>query len=123
MPLRWNVQDVENFKQVCFEGWNEEKESGKMKTITNALIWYTMIIGINSITEDNWEQVYSRIRFHEKLFGSIRYKETETGDYESVIEKDQVKDHIGLWTNASTLTAHKFKKSQIERWEQENGEF
>jgi len=67
-----------------------------------------MSIGMSSITEKNWKDFYTRM----KLLGSDRslLRRDENGGYTVPISAQEVKDHIGLMTNASTLTKLQFLK-------------
>ena len=73
--------------------------------ITNALIWGTMSVAMNEITEDNWEEFYTRCYMIETIHGSwLSFKNKRRP-----ITPEDVKSHIGLQTNANTLTKAKFK--------------
>ncbi len=73
--------------------------------ITNALIWGTMSVAMNEITEDNWEEFYTRCYMIETIHGSwLSFKNKSRP-----ITPEDVKSHIGLHTNANTLTKAKFK--------------
>ena len=78
--------------------------------ITNALIWGTMSVAMNEITEDNWKEFYTRCYMIETIHGTWL---NQNGKRRPITPED-VKDHIGLHTNASTLTKAKFK-ADIDR--------
>ena len=69
---------------------------------TEQLIWLTMSIGISRITKLNWEKFYTR------CFAWQRVKE-----HDIVVTAQDVYDHIGLRTNAASLTDHKFNKRLV----------
>jgi len=76
------------------ENWDGDGEPlGQMTEVLNSLIWTTMSIGMSEITEKNWKDFYTRM----KLLGIP-------------ISSQEVKDHIGLMTNADTLTKLQFLK-------------
>jgi hypothetical protein len=67
---------------------------------TNALIWLTIPVGISRITPKNWEEFYRRAFIYRRVRGS------------SVeLTAQDVRNHIGLSTNASGLTKLQFLKS------------
>lgn len=66
--------------------------------ITNALIWSTMSVGMNEITEDNARRFYDRLRLQQKLFGPELRRPDGSG---VEISFDDVKANIGLRTNAT----------------------
>jgi hypothetical protein len=103
MALTWNVKEV-----VDREGKDYVWPDDKLSTITEALIWSTMGVGIGRITEDNWQTFATRLRAYETALGSLRYDCPP-------IEVRHVKRHIGLATNVSSLTEAKFRKQLIDR--------
>jgi hypothetical protein len=100
MALHWNVSACAESAR-SEEGW----------TLTNALIWATMFIGINRITEKNVEEFYGRLSTYEQLFSPLTY--IACGDHaeKNYTTFDQLKARIGLSTNATTLTRVKFVKN------------
>ena len=66
---------------------------------TEQLIWLTMSIGISRITKKNWTKFYARSFAWQRVRG-----------HDIVVTAQDVYDHIGLFTNASSLTDSKFSK-------------
>jgi hypothetical protein len=95
MALDWSLKKVKNWQSVCYSDKNQQK----MNVTTNTLIWAMLDIGIKTITEKNYKQVHSRIKYVYLLVGVSRYKD---------ITLDDVENHIGLWTNAPTKTRLQF---------------
>jgi len=111
MPLNYDYSKVkESTKTWEPDGTfdDEGNPMGQMTEVLNSLIWTTMSIGMSSITEKNWKDFYTRM----KLLGSDRslLRRDENGGYTVPISAQEVKDHIGLMTNASTLTKLQFLK-------------
>jgi len=81
---------------------------GSLTQILDSLIWITMTVGMSSITEKNWKDFYTRM----KLIGADRnlLRKDEDGNYTVPISAEEVRDHIGLMTNASTMTKAEFLK-------------
>ena len=79
--------------------------------ITNALIWGTLSVGMNSITEKNWKEFYTRCHIIETIHGAWLYDRDGT---RHITPKD-VKSHIGLGTNVTNISNAKFK-DDIDRW-------
>jgi hypothetical protein len=96
MSLNYDLQNVK-------ADW----KSDDVWPITNALIWGTMSVGMNSITEANWREFYTRAYIIQTIHGSWIY---ENGDHR-FITPQEIRDHIGLGTNATNYTAAKFKSS------------
>lgn len=101
MGLSWNVEKVEGYEEKCFYVDEEcGPDERKLSPLTNALIWHTLSVGLNEITEDNVANFYARVALIEKIDGpSLRGKD---GPYS--ITPEDVKSHIGLWTNATSYT-------------------
>lgn len=126
MSLDWSLRDIDNYKELCWVPENpdapKEEQTFQLNAVTNHLIWSTMTVGIQKITEANWEHFYNRLIFTEKLFGKVLYvpdEEREDGFKFRHITEEEVKAHIGLGTNASTLTKLQFVKNQMERFDRE----
>lgn len=66
---------------------------------TEQLIWLTMSIGISRITKKNWTKFYARSFAWQRVRG-----------HDVVVTAQDVYDHIGLFTNASSLTDSKFNQ-------------
>jgi hypothetical protein len=73
------------------------------------IVLATMSIGINEITESNWEEFFKRVNFSEKAIGTFYY---ESGEPLFIKEQD-VKRLIGLHTNASKKTKKQFLQQFI----------
>lgn len=92
MALHWNATGVKNHEAL--------HEDAMEWAVTNSLIWATMAIGINRITEENYIDFFARMSFF--------YASTS---HSSDITVADVKRRIGLSTNASPLTELQFVKS------------
>lgn len=69
---------------------------------TEQLIWLTMSIGIGRITKQNWKKFFNRA-----------YAWQRVREHDIVVTAQDVYDHIGLFTNAASLTDHKFNKKLV----------
>ena len=120
MALNWNIADIKDYKEKCHikikegeRGYVEGETNYRLHDMIDRLIWRTIHIGIREITEKNCEQFYSRCKLFEIVYlGSPDYKYTTLED---------IKNHIGLWTNASTYTKSQFVKNLTESHERSYG--
>tara|TARA_R110000803_G_scaffold125263_1_gene192904 strand:+ start:223 stop:618 length:396 start_codon:yes stop_codon:yes gene_type:complete len=113
MPLNYDYRKVKTTTWEPDGTFDKDGEPmGKMPDVLNSLIWITMSIGMNSITEKNWEDFYTRM----KLLGVDRnlLRRDEDGNYTIPISAEDVRDHIGLHTNASSKTKTQFLKQAYE---------
>ena len=87
-------------------------ESEKWHPITDRLIWKTLDIGMGSITEENVDEFWFRLRLIQQLDGP----DLEYGDGKSYwITKQDVLNHIGMKTNASNESRAAWVKRTMER--------
>ena len=117
MSLDWGVGDIKDWREYCWEGEEGERQ---LNPVTNALIWETMVIGMNRITDKNWEEFAERVHISQQVYGALLRCEAglidDEGDELFVLPCD-VKRHIGLHTNASPLTKAKFKTNMFKHLE------
>ena len=74
MSLDYRLEEIEDWKNVCLEGGENEEGERKMRPVSETMIWATVNMGVNPITEKNWEQLYRRAVVTENLFGSYLYE-------------------------------------------------
>lgn len=109
MSLDWNLTQIKNYQKVC------RKENGDLAVVTHALIYTMMGIGICSITEKNAAEVYARVAMYEKLHGAQRTAFNSQGGVDKIyFTTKDIRDHIGLRTNASTVPLAKWCKGKTE---------
>jgi len=111
MPLNYDYSKVKESTKVWEPDGTFDDEGnplGHMPDVLNTLIWATMSVGMSEITEDNWKDFYTRM----KIMGKDRslLRRDKNGEFTVPISSQEVKDHIGLMTNASTLTKLQFLK-------------
>jgi hypothetical protein len=113
MPLTWDVSACADVDKVTDTEWG----------ITNTLILMTMSIGMGQITEKNAAEVYTRLRFLDKLYGPpMRSHNTETDEWgEQSFTPQMVRDRIGLRCNVSLETRAAFMRRHL-KWFMVEGE-
>jgi hypothetical protein len=138
MALNWDIGKIKNYVHRCFvrvrEGepmfeemqvkgskWYHPEEDGekdltvkqRLNPITDALIWRSLLVGLNKITEKNLDEWMYRIYCNEIVFQdpfkAYDFHETE-GWVERPFCKQDLIDHIGLSTNVSNTTRKQFWK-------------
>ena len=107
MALHWNLENVK-------ADYNDDA----IWPITNALIWGTMSVAMNSITEKDWREFYTRCHMIETIHGAWLFYDHKP----RFITPDDVQSHIGLHTNASNYTKAAFKTSVDKRLRQQANE-
>jgi hypothetical protein len=95
MALTWNY-DVKDLAAI---GIGEDGDDNEW-VISEVLIWASMGVGLGRITEKNWMDFYARLKFYESLSGSFIVGHD--------ITPEDVYKRIGLSTNVSDETEHKF---------------
>lgn len=99
MALNWDLNKVKDCDETCYLRIGKEGEQNyQLSPTTNNLIWLTMTVGINKITESNWKDFYVRVIHAQRVRGNELYG----------ITAQDVYNHIGLCTNAQTKTKRQF---------------
>jgi hypothetical protein len=98
MALNWNVENIDNYKQVC---WIGEGDKRRMNPVTETLIYGTISVGLGSITDKNVDEFAARFRIIEKVHGPFLIKD---GDKPWHLSDEDFIAHIGLSCNVSNET-------------------
>ena len=107
MPLNWNINKIEDWENYCFEPDPENPKQEKMTTLTRVMLHMTMPVGMHEITKKNYREFYTRMLLLE--LDTSWYKRDEDGNQVG-IQLEDVKRHIGLGTNASSIRLDKLLK-------------
>lgn len=102
MALNWNIEKVKDWKLLTTE---------TEASVTEALVWAALSIGIPDITAKNYNEFFARIHMVERLSGT--YLKRDGQPY--YITRMDVKRRIGLMTNCSRFGRTKFIKRQTDR--------
>ena len=114
MALNWNIAKVKNYEELL------DKDIC-LKSPYSTIVLATMQVGLNEITQTNWEEFYKRINFIEKIFGSYHYIEDDKGKPKAkYITEGDIKRLIGLRTNATKKTPTKFLQQFINEIKTKN---
>src|SRR4051812_35838035 len=90
MSLNFRLHQIADVGTVC---WLPD---GRIRPVTQELIWNTIRIEMGCITEENADEFYARLKFMAALHGSM-WKNFDGTDLE--VTPEDVVAHIGLWTN------------------------
>lgn len=106
MSLNWNVSKVK--ESVCWEKRTEDGVEEDYLTVrTDSLIWGCLAVDLSGITEANAAEFWDRIWLWEKVAGASRGHDGQPVYF----TKQDIIDHIGLYTNVSNKSrAHFIKK-------------
>lgn len=112
MALHWHLADIKNYETLCWTVAEHDIRFGPKKgekvlsPVTEALINATLAVGIRTIKLTNWHRFFMRVAAYERLVHALR-----AGNNGPVyFTPEEVKAHIGLWTNATGMTATEFEK-------------
>ena len=112
MALNFYLDKIENYKELCWEPAGQLGKDGeelvRIKPKTDSIIWATMLLGLNKITEKNLVDWATRW----KLAAGVGWVYSE-------VTLEDIRAHIGLRTNASPLTAAKFRANLYKGVERE----
>jgi len=120
MALTWDLGKIDGYKEVCFipEIDLDGTISGdkQMNPVTEVLIWTTMLVGINQITDKTYVDFYKRIKLLEETGSHLLSGTDEKGNLvESNPSLQDIYFHRGLSTNATRWTEKQFCKRLGER--------
>ncbi len=116
MALTYELKHISEHETLCWKLCEKDnpmtgQEAGKkyMRPVTEALVFATMAIGINTITEKNAEEFFKRVSFFEQVHSPWLHTIDESGKrVPRLLTLDDVRQHIGLRTNASKRTDVQF---------------
>ena len=90
--------------------YKEDGVTYEMEQPLQTVIFLTMTLGMNKVTEKNKEKFFNRIKFMESRTGATMRLNDEPHPF----TMDMVEECIGLETNASTMTKAQFIKAQTQ---------
>ena len=106
MSLSWQVTDCENPKGLLAE---------RQWTITYGILMASIWTGINRITEENAEEFTTRLNAWTKVHGTVANVVGDDGEIKPYrITLADVRRRIGVRTNATPLTAQKFRANLVK---------
>lgn len=122
MSLRSDYTGIKNWEEVCWEKGDDG--TTRLNVITEILVFATIPCGMPSITEKNVDEFYARLTMVQMLpiviGGEAQpgkgyvIEVRDDGMTNRFVTKDEVRQHIGLRTNASGLTRAGFMNSQVK---------
>lgn len=124
MALTWDLTNIKDADTLCWltatrDLPHHEIKAGEqyLNPVTNALIWYTMAVSLGRITEKNAAEFHKRVKFYERLHGSLLVRVKDDGAHDDRgITLEEVTAHIGLRTNVSDTTAMQFASRMYRNW-------
>jgi hypothetical protein len=113
MPLDWDANKVTGIDSLT----DAERQ------IMDVLIWKTMSVGIDEITDDNVEVFAARVAATEIVNGhSLAFVDDSSGRPRTrSINTDDVRRFVGLRTNAGVMSAKDFEKYLVDCIKQQVG--
>ena len=97
MSLDFDLSAIDNYREVCWTYGQDDL--AQLNSETEKIVWATMMIGLNTITEDNLDEWIFRLFIVDRVLSGYRQ-----------ISRECLTKHIGLWTNVSVNTRAKFLK-------------
>ena len=91
--------------------YNPDKTESDLNVVAKSLVFISMFVGINKITEDNYLEFWRRVDVYQKVYGTMFQISDGDGWNPYFLTEDDVKNHIGMSTNASPITKQKFQMS------------
>jgi hypothetical protein len=126
MPLTWDISEIENYEDLKIEaGENDQGEKlWKLDPLTDGFIWATLAIGIGHWTGENAAEVYTRLKFLERIDGCLMYEVKDGVRADRPLTPEDVARHIGLRTNVALESRTKWLNRQSKMLAQQiEGEY
>jgi hypothetical protein len=102
MSLNYDLSKVANWESLDAQ-------------ITDAIIWHTVGIGMDEITEENKDKFFMRVHAYENAVGAmLRIQDDKHNVIEQRITYADVCARVGLQTNASPYTDAAFHKHLVK---------
>lgn len=117
MGLNWNLSNIKDNETLCWsklsEDWGGMKAGEEiLNPVTEVLIWLTLSTGIPQVTDKTAPEFLARVRMVEATYGAVLHDRDSCGNLiDKHITAKDVQNHIGLSTNASTLTKTEFVRN------------
>ena len=108
MALDWNVGKVKNYEAECFV--KNDGLGRRLNATSSAIVWGTMLIGMDSITEKNVETACDRFAIYQELHGPLLVGP----DGEKRVTDDDVRRHVGVETNVSNEGDRAWRKRMLD---------
>jgi hypothetical protein len=109
MALHYDLNGIENHQTVCYNEGNGGNDA-HMNPVTKTIILMMMVIEVGEIKSDNLPEVFSRISIFERINGNSVYDVVDGARKPHYITLEDVKNHIGLKTNAPNSSRSEFLK-------------
>ena len=118
MALTWDLTEIEGHDALCWIETDEKNDDGEplreMAPLTNAFIWSTIAIGIGHWTSENLAEVYTRLKFLERIDGCLMYRTVDGKREDAPLTPEQVASHRGLRCNVTLEPRRAWLKRQAE---------
>lgn len=105
MSLSWDLTAIVEKEKICWVPIENQDGMVEMGALTNALVWATMLVGMNSITAKNSKEFHKRLIEFEIVHGTGMLTTEGTSRQPSLQE---IQSHVGLKTNATPMTTGKW---------------
>ena len=107
MALEWDVRKVNDYETACYSETDEVNDKGealvRVSTTTERIVWLTLAIGMGEIAEKNYLEFATRVLIYQAVACE-----------EPTLSVSDIREHIGLWTNASNDSRSKFMRRMEE---------
>lgn len=114
MKLDWNIGGIKG--SLALWEPNAKRTQERLNPVTDALVWATLVIGMNRITRRNWRRFAARVLAAQAVLDPLVLGLDGDGNLRpALVTPADVERHIGLRTSAPCLTAAQFER-KIAYW-------
>lgn len=112
MPLIAQYTKIKNFEEVCFHRSfdPDNPQQHHLEPATSTLVFLSMVVGLDEITEENCAEWLLRFRIYEDLFGAqTEVPLAKGGRRRRRITLTDIRRHIGLTVNVNPVSRAKWR--------------
>ena len=120
MALTWDLTKIKDSDKVCWIETDEKNDKGEpvydMNPITNVMIWGSMFIGMDTITEKTYKEFHKRLIEMEIVTGAGMLQAEKVGANQETYKDsrqptlDEIQLPIGLKSNLRRIVKEEAEK-------------
>jgi len=108
---KWSAHEVANFNLLIKTNKNGD---AVLNMASCALINYMPVVGLNKITETNFQDLWIRIAIFQAIRGSLYHFEKADKKISLFLTKEDIRRHIGLSTEGVEISFQEFCNKWLE---------
>ena len=113
MALTWDLTKCKEDDTIPLWIKSEDEDGYRMNAVTEVIIFLTLLVGINKITEKNVKEFYQRVKEFELATGNQGLIHNKQEGKDRMPTFTEVERHIDLHTNATIMIKKKWNSNLV----------